>query len=70
MHENALGEFAGKSEHFLMLKRDPTLRKGEKRIIGALLHILARMKFGTALTNDDLARVHDLTAKTLYAKAF
>lgn len=68
--EDALGEFASKGKHFLVLKGNSAVRKGEKGIIATLLHVLAGVKFGTTLANDDFARMYDLTAKTLYTKAF
>ncbi len=69
MHKDSLREFAGKGDHLFVLKGNDTIGKGEEGIVAALLHILAGMKLGAALANDDLARVDDLTAKGFDAEA-
>lgn len=68
MDEDALGEFAGKGKHFLVLKRNSSVGQGKERIIGALLDVLARVKFGTALADNNLSGMHNLTAKPLDTK--
>ncbi len=44
--------------------------QGENREIATKADIQARVKFGAALTNDDVARNDALAAKTFDAKAF
>ena len=46
---------------------DNALAQCEQRIVLTTTNVLARMEVRAALANEDLARVHDLTGKTLAA---
>lgn len=67
--KHAFGEFAGEGSNLLVLEGDAALGKGKEGIVTASLHVLAGMKLGAALTDDDFARRDTLTAETLDAEA-
>lgn len=69
MHKDALGEFAGKGECFLVLEGDGALGDGEECVVAALFDVFAGMKLGAALTNDDFAWGDGFAAEALDAEA-
>ena len=50
-----------------LLKLNNAIAKCKESVILAATNVLARMEVRAALANEDLARVHDLTGKTLAA---
>ena len=53
-----------------LLEHNNTVRKSEQGVIPAHAHVLAGVMLGSALTHDDVAGNHLLTAKHLDAKSF
>lgn len=51
-------------------KADNAVLEGEDGIITPESHTLAGVKFGAALSNDNIARDHCLAGKSLYAEPF
>lgn len=60
--EHPIGEFAGEIPHLACLKFHRAGYQSEERIVFATLHILARVVFGAALADNDVAHFHCLTA--------
>lgn len=68
--KHAFGEFAGEGNNLLVLEGDAALGKGKESVVTALLHVLAGMKLGAALADDDVASRDALSAEALDAEAF
>jgi hypothetical protein len=67
--EDAFRELAGKGDDFLVLEGNRAVGEGEERVVGALFDVLAGVKLGAALTDDDLARADGFAAEALDAEA-
>ncbi len=70
VYEDAFGEFAGEGDDLFVLEGNRAVGEGEEGIVAALFDILAGVKLGAALADDDLARVDNLATKALDAKTF
>lgn len=67
--EHTFCQFASEGLDLAFLELYYPINESEKSIISTLLYILSRMKFGAALTDDDVAFIGLLAAIDLHAEA-
>ncbi len=63
-------EVAVESANFFLGKLDGASGEREEGIIAGALHVLARVPFGAALANDNVADFGDLAAEQFNAESF
>ncbi len=69
VHEDALGELAGESDHLFLLERNDTFGHSHQGVVARADHIRSGMELGTTLPDQDIADLCGLTAKELDAEA-
>lgn len=69
MDEHPFGEFASKGFDLALFELDGAIDEGKKSVIGATLDILAGVKLGAALTDEDIAFIGLLTTVNFDAEA-
>lgn len=69
MDDGAFNQLAGKSAHFFVQELNDTIGSGEKSVIFGFHDVFARIKFGAALADKDVAGHDRLAPKTFDAES-
>lgn len=68
MDKCPLGELPREAYHLLGFEADDARNKGNERVVSALHDIFPGVEFGSALTDENISRVGDLSSEEFYAE--